>query len=294
MRRPHRSAALLVSLLPLACGGFDGWEWVPVEQAVCADGSATGFGRRAGQGDDLVLYLMGGGACWDAATCYSGQTAWHIEGGFDEATFHREPHRDVLDLFPDATQVFIPYCTGDLHLGTITAEYVSGRQLHHAGALNLDAFLSRIDAPKGRVFVVGTSAGGYGAQLNAARIVEAFPGHEVHVVADSAAMVAPRDKLEAWEAAWGAKERPELPAGSRKGLVSSRHDWLISAFTGLSNDGFQRELDALVDAEYRAPNRAAFLTNGSQHVFFDHLWADGLKTWLEGFRDGTADFQTHE
>jgi hypothetical protein len=287
-----RSLCVLVSLT--ACGSpYADWTWTPVEKAVCADGSSTGFGIKSGSGDDLVIYLMGGGACWDATTCYAAQTAWHIVGGFDEGTFRREPYRDVLDVFPDATKVFVPYCTGDVHSGTATREYVSGRPLHHAGALNLDAFLARIAAPKGRVFVVGTSAGGFGAQFNAARFVDAFEGHEVHVVADSAAMVIPEDKLNAWKVVWGATDRSALPPSSRLGLVSSQHDLVISAFAGLGYDAFNQRLDALVDAQYRTANRGAFIVDGSQHVFFDHLWTDHLKSWLEAFRDGTGDFRTN-
>ena len=47
------------------------WTWIPVDGAVCRDGSGTGFGVRpsATGSDKLVIYLEGGGACFNGTTC---------------------------------------------------------------------------------------------------------------------------------------------------------------------------------------------------------------------------------
>lgn len=268
-----------------ACGApDDGWVWQPVEETTCANGRSTGYGLREREGDDLVIYLMGGGACWDAATCYGLGLAWNVSTGYPRELFDGERLRSaaIFDVFPTATQVFVPYCTGDLHSGTTEREHLLGTKTHHKGALNLDAILARQKAPKGRVFVVGTSAGGYGAQLNAERFAQKFPSNAVHVLADSAPRVAPQDKLDHWKEVWGATERTALPEGSRQSLVASRRDWLISSFTGLDPEALEQKI-----LELPGDN---LIVEGNQHVFFDDLKNDTVKTWVEAFRDGSSAF----
>ncbi|MBL8957261.1 MAG: hypothetical protein JNK82_41190 [Myxococcaceae bacterium] len=282
-----RTAAALL-LLSSACAPDDGWAWVDVDDTACANGRPTGFGLRPGEGEDLVIYLMGGGACWDAATCYGLQTAWNVSTGYTRETFAAEARRSagIFEPFSNATHVYVPYCTGDLHAGTATREHLAGTKTHHVGANNLDAVLARLDAPRGRVFVVGTSAGGYGAQLNAARFVARFEGHEVHVLADSAPLVAD-DKLEGWKATWGATDQSALPQGSRLGLVASRRDWLISSFVGLSPEQYEAKLLELVATRFDAPPaRMALVVDGNQHVFFDAAGLPGVNDFVERWRDG--------
>src|SRR4051812_30783282 len=103
-----RPLSLTVLLLAAACN--DGWQWTPTEGTTCANGSQTGYGLREGEGDDLLIYLEGGGACWDQTTCYKLNTAWNVDG-YDSFAFSHELLRDadIFDLMPDATQVFVPY-----------------------------------------------------------------------------------------------------------------------------------------------------------------------------------------
>jgi len=284
-----RRIAMLLALAAVcsACAGpDDGWTWVDVEDTRCANGRPTGYGLREGSSGDLVIYLMGGGACWDAVTCYGLSTAWNITAGYPRDTFESEPLRKagIFEPFAGATHVYVPYCTGDLHAGTLVREHVPGQKAHHVGAKNLDAILARLATPRGRVFVVGTSAGGYGAQLNAGRFAAHFPRNEVHVMADSAPLVK-TDKLEGWKATWGVEERRELPDGSRLGLVASRRDWLISTFLGLTPEQFEMRVTELVATDYdNQPGRMALIVDGNQHVFFDAPGLPGVKDFVEAWR----------
>src|SRR5215472_8194264 len=46
------------------------WTWIPIAGSMCASGSAAGFGvNPSGAGDDLLIYLEGGGACWNQGSC---------------------------------------------------------------------------------------------------------------------------------------------------------------------------------------------------------------------------------
>jgi len=290
------------------------WTWVAFADAKCANGSATGLAVNPKDGaTDVVIYLMGGGACWDWESCYGQGLAWNVTTGYGPESFDVETTRSAsifdrgasTNPFKDASYVFIPYCTGDVHVGTAKASYGA----LHVGAKNLDVYLARLAptfASAQRVLVVGTSAGGFGAQMNAGRFVDAFGPAKVHVMADSAALVQPAaNRWATWTAAWQPQgcdgcdargwveqARAKL-GGGRLGVVSAQQDWLISAFTGLSGGDFQSELGAMVDAELRTPTSAAFVVSGSQHVFFQDVGAvDGLSDWLAAWRDGTAGFTT--
>src|SRR6476469_4355384 len=90
---------ILCCVLALAaCGGSDQpsghppvlgttpkqWTYVPIDGSQCIDGSPTGIGVNLGTSGDLVIYLEGGGACFNSGTC---PHASHLDGwgpsGFD-------------------------------------------------------------------------------------------------------------------------------------------------------------------------------------------------------------------
>jgi hypothetical protein len=295
------------------------WSWVEFDDTRCANGTPTGLGINPSSGSsDVVIYLMGGGACWDSGTCFFAKTAWNIDLGYGPAQFTSERFRTIplfdraVSPFSDASFVYVPYCTGDLHVGTSTQTYVQGRPTHHEGAKNLDAFLTRLAptfANAHRVFVVGTSAGGFGAQMNAWRFKAAFPSAEVHVLADSAALLTPsgtrwREWNEAWKPqrppgcagcedeaeAWAAAARSSL-RGGRLGLVTSEEDGLLSAFAGRTGSEFRDGTHALVTSTFETETSAAFIVPGARHVFLDQ-WTGverngvGLLQWVTAWRDG--------
>lgn len=63
----------------------DTWEWVEVAGATCRDGSPAGFGvRRSTTSDRVVIYLEGGGACFNGESCLANPAAF---GAADFATW---------------------------------------------------------------------------------------------------------------------------------------------------------------------------------------------------------------
>ena len=73
-------------VLLAACGGDDNvdhgspptlrttpkqWEYVPVDGTKCMNGTPTGIGVNLGTSGDLLIYMEGGGACFNADTCGS-------------------------------------------------------------------------------------------------------------------------------------------------------------------------------------------------------------------------------
>jgi hypothetical protein len=170
------------------------WTWVPFEGAVCGDGSTTGMGIQLAEGSsDLVIYLQGGGVCYDQATCFGPMpSASHLDG-FGEAEFAEFSNDngvhglfdrgDAANPFRDYNYVFVPYCTGDVHAGNkVTAD------IQFVGQSNLLAFLERIVptfASPGRVVLTGTSAGGFGAMYNYHVVQAAFDPVPVVLIDDS-------------------------------------------------------------------------------------------------------------
>ena len=199
-----------------------GWTWVDVPGMSCDDGSATGVAVNLAPGGagggPLFVYFMGGGACWDASTCFVLNTAVH--GPFGQAQWdatgapsvgHALDRARATNPFRDASYVFIPYCTGDLHGGSNVATYdvLGPRTFAHVGRRNVEALLPRLRATwpaPARVVISGSSAGGFGATLNYDLFRRAYGGAQVALVDDAGPFLeddgVPADERAAWYANW--------------------------------------------------------------------------------------------
>jgi Pectinacetylesterase len=177
---------------------FDTWTWIGCSDTACANGAPTGMGIQPHPGAKWTLiYLSGGGVCWDYDTCVAQPRSINLASGFSWQSllpavstvsfFHRD---DPANPFRDANLVFVPYCTGDLHGGSKTTVYES-TPISHMGYRNLSAFLARVAptfASSDVVAISGSSAGAYGAVFNYEQTRQAFAavGHaKVVVVSDA-------------------------------------------------------------------------------------------------------------
>lgn len=170
------------------------WTWVPVPGAKCRDGSDTGFLVRLQAGaTDLVMYLQGGGACFNVLTCAQNPSSFGpmdaqlapmaLTGGIFDSTNMDNP-------VAGWNQVFIPYCSGDVFGGTRSDVSVPGltQPQQFVGADNMQLFTDLIVAElpsTSQVLLTGSSAGGYGANLNLERVITAFGTTPVHMLNDS-------------------------------------------------------------------------------------------------------------
>lgn len=183
--------AVCLFLAPLAIA--DPWETVVAGgEARCSDGSPYSFHVRRADPDRVLLFFNGGGACWDSFTCDPDSSsayrmrAGSVDGndprGYDGAFALDNPENP----FRDWSQVFISYCSGDLHLGQRTSEYEredgSVFKIHHQGRANAEAALSYLQEhlpPAQRIVVAGGSAGAIASPIYAAVIAKRFPDAEV-------------------------------------------------------------------------------------------------------------------
>lgn len=172
------------------------------------------FFIRHGNPNKLAILFDGGGACFDANTCIGSA----ITPGpatysqiVDETTASLEFVDGLGDIdnpenpIADYTQVFIPYCTGDLHTGASTTEYLLQTgpvslpwTINHRGADNVAFVMKELDRiyqtevgrPPREVFLTGLSAGGYGVAYHAPAIIDRLPWYtKVRLVADAASGV---------------------------------------------------------------------------------------------------------
>lgn len=170
------------------------WTWVPFPDSSCGEGTPTGIGVNPGTGTDLVIFLNGGGACSSDLTCFTLGTA--ALGPVGEAQFDNARGQlpsSILDRslpgnpFADATYVFVPYCTGDVHGGDRVVTYAQGT-VHHTGRANLQAYMKRVAAtfrsPR-RLVVSGSSGGGFGTLVNYDFIRSYYPAAQGFAVDDS-------------------------------------------------------------------------------------------------------------
>lgn len=166
------------------------WDYVAVPGSKCMNNTDTGIGVNLGTSGDLVIYMEGGGACFNSSTCNSvaHQSGWNASNYASEIAVYNVGLFDRLDdknPFKDATFVFIPYCTADVHSGS-QPNGLGGRAF--VGYANVGHDLDLIVAQSKdvkRVILSGSSAGGFGALINYDRTAKAFGDTPVHLLDDS-------------------------------------------------------------------------------------------------------------
>ncbi len=164
------------------------WEKVALPGTQCGNGSQYKFFARRTSSPNVLFFFEGGGACWDYDTCsgrngilgaanpngiaddymtqFTAKFVSPIVNGADPGL----PLRSRTDLpTKDWNIVYMPYCTGDTHVGNKAATYIdtTGGQpplaWKHAGFTNTTAAVqwAHQQFPNvAKLLVTGFSAGG--------------------------------------------------------------------------------------------------------------------------------------
>jgi hypothetical protein len=263
---------------------LDTWTWVDFPDSSCDDGTPTGIGiLPSSTSSNVLVFLNGGGACWSYETCFVLNTSTH--GPFGAAQFASLAgvsltgtifdHADADNPFKDYSDVFVPYCTGDLHAGNAVTTYTSdsdARTVHHAGHANILSYLARLAATfpaPGQLAITGSSAGGGGALFNYPTFRSYWPEAQMVLIDDSLPLFEkdgiPPDTRAAWYQSWnlGALVDPICGAGcqndlslfmtavatrypgDRMALLSSEEDSTVSAYFQVSESDYAVDLTAL-------------------------------------------------
>ncbi|CAN7577849.1 pectin acetylesterase-family hydrolase [Pseudomonas sp. LjRoot71] len=170
------------------------WQTVrmaPQTGAVCGNGSPYKFFiNRVPNTRNTIIYLEGGGACWDYASC-TGQSG--IRGARNPAGIPNDymsllnPGASLVSPFvvrlhpwtrvktQSWNMVYVPYCTGDIYSGDKVAVYQDPQNQqqpliwHHNGLRNMRAVVGWLkdNLPRPtQMLTTGCSAGGAGSLTN--------------------------------------------------------------------------------------------------------------------------------
>ena len=184
----------------------------------CSQGTPYAFFFRSGNPEKLLVHFEGGGACWMSSNCDVNQHPTYVPA-IDLK--QDPPPAGIFDFanpgnpFTDYSVLFVPYCTGDVHLGNKTVTYStpaserrpgSTLRIHHNGYGNAAAALRwtyrRVKTPR-QVFVSGESAGAIASAFYADRVADHYTHAQIVQLGDSAggyrAAMVPR-LLEGWGA----------------------------------------------------------------------------------------------
>lgn len=296
--------------------GPGGWVQIQTGNGTgCAFGTPYSFFYREGTDAGLLLiYFQGGGACWDWVSC-AGLFDSSVEadelsgyGGIFDNQNPRNPFREF-------EMVFVPYCTGDVHVGNITRTYgddPSVQPISHNGYHNVRAvleWLSTRDIHPRTVVVAGASAGAYGALFYTPEIARQFSHAHIVMLGDSGVpLLSDNAKvLHTWNAdsvldlLWRHKRSDEgdrdllreayLQAsregpGVRIAQITSNHDAIQSAFYLVSGSPNWRTATykLLADVSGFAPRFRSFIVEGADHgllrtdAFYSYV-AGGVYLW---------------
>jgi len=301
----------------------DTWTWVDFPESKCASGTATGIAVNPHAGaTELVIYFEGGGQCTDATSCWGAMPTANNVAGYDQATFLAAKQVNYPPLvrsfannpFGAMNLVYIPYCTGDMHFGTVMSTLMvngAAKPTYFWGAKDMDLFLARIVPTfpgASRVYSYGTSAGGFSSFLNFDRLVRAF-GVRVDIIDDSGPpLTAPGQTNNAhlfttWAMIPPAGctacnslldimkfDRQEQP-GSKVGFLSLSEDTTISVDFGYSLAAYGPALETLFGASFGSdPNVATYLVGSDPgHVVESQpALAPDYMPWLTALVIGSA------
>ena len=194
-----------------------GWNRIPGRNGTgCAHDSTFAFRVRPGLPDKVMIFLNGGGACWRAQDCDPhGKPTYTMTVDSANDVSVRTGLLDVANEanpVRDYTMVFVPYCTGDVHLGTRQVDYDGKGEkvvsVRHGGGANLEAVLdwvyTNVRNPR-TVFVTGVSAGAIPSPVVAEKVARHYPRARVVQLGDGAGGYH-ADAVPALLSGWGATD----------------------------------------------------------------------------------------
>lgn len=299
-----------------------GASWQRIEpggKTRCARGDPYAFWARVADPKRLVVFFQGGGGCFDETTCAVG-SPWFD----DSVTLVDDPalRPGVLDLsdrrnpFRKWSWLYIPSCTGDVHVGDARVRYGSVR-VEQRGWQNASAalrFAFRRFPGVETVFVAGCSAGSVGSAFHVPAVLERWPQARVTQLGDSLAFVFQRPIT---LVEWGAHRR--FPSFFRIGdrrftmaeyltaLARRYPERAFARFNHASDDvqeafygavggkagGFEPRLRAAERQLKKLPNYRSYLACGDRHCilpspafYSTSVGGISLRAWVARLAEG--------
>ena len=298
-------------------GAWDSLRFDPAEaQAICLRGDPYRVEIHHGTNNKVLLYLEGGGACWNNQSCWLAPTAKLTADPFFGAGIFELDNPN--NPFRDWNIVYAPYCDGSVFGGDRLADY-DGKPTYHHGVQNLSAAVTAMrDAfpnPE-QIVVAGSSAGGYGTYSGYGVTRVAYPDTPIVTLNDSgpglqnpADIVASEERLTNWgfrdsvpasctrcgeQITYLTEWALERDSTLRVGYFSNLRDAVIRGFNNLSAEAYEALLRQVTDdIRSRQPQRfKRFFIQGESHTvlelpsfFTTEIGGITVRDWTEDLLD---------
>ncbi|MCL4557607.1 MAG: pectinacetylesterase family protein [Deltaproteobacteria bacterium] len=166
------------------------WEvyyYDPSSPARCFNGKQYIVSLHRGDPQKVMLYLEGGGACWDYSTCYSMSMAKSsanpaVPMGFLDTTNPSNP-------FKDYSIIYASYCDASVWSGDNDVDFTgTTATTYFHGLANLSAAITLMKQNfinPSEIVVSGSSAGGYGTFMGYFVARTQYPFTTLNVINDS-------------------------------------------------------------------------------------------------------------
>lgn len=298
---------------PISRSPHNEWRFIPVEGAVCANGKQSGFFINfSDHSEDLLIFLLGGGICYDEISCGAhlglvndgmgdNPLAWWMGNGErTQGVFQRD---NGLNPFRDASYVVLPHCTVDFHAADKESNYIVTGKIQQRGYRNVQRAMNHVvptfQDPERNITIAGFSAGGVGSVANYHQIASAFEsyGHEPPFLINDGGPIQPRpyfsiNSHNAIRNGWRLDETIETwcetckDKGYHEALywIHQLHPGVRSSQICAYGDGVVMALYTLFDAIGNAPRFQIDLIPTPPFTY-THMkpGLDALRTWSEGF-----------
>jgi len=180
-----------------------GWNTIATD-GVCSTGTAYQFfAKPSADNSNLLIFFNGGGGCWFGEACDLNSQP-NIHSPFAEMDQNNPANsRGIFNFessanpFSDYAMVFLPYCTGDVHIGGGTRVYsytnTAGTEVsvttYHEGYANTQTILEWVFeefTTPNKVVLSGSSAGAIGSSFYSGLVAEHYTSVPVVLIADAA------------------------------------------------------------------------------------------------------------
>lgn len=187
------------------------WNKITLGSSVkSGDGSEYYLLTKRGTSNNWIIFFSGGGMNWDDASTATPITISSVLRGEALTYFANIPFYKVSTMggileaenkknpFNDWNFIYIPYSTGDFHIGNNSVTYEKNNKTHisyHNGKTNvlacLNWFFKNVLQPD-KIFVCGESAGGFGAAFWTPYIAEHETNVQIFEYSDSSYIITDR------------------------------------------------------------------------------------------------------
>ena len=308
------SSVLVLAAFLFSCAGInkfqlmesaglaDSWNDIAAPGAYCSDGTDYNFSVKPGDPAKALLFLQGGGGCWNGMMCHPDLNPTY---SINLRNDNPENMSGIFDFdnrnnpFRDHTVIYIPYCTADVHLGNKIGQYVLPRlenfsggtfEINHTGYPNVKVALDWIHEhliDPSEFIVAGSSAGSVAVPVYAALIKDHYADARVVGLGDASGGYrgANFNPFDVWAIGDVLDQSSRFNAINRNGLgfyelfiaAGERGDMVLASFD-TKEDTVQKQFMGALGQEVDSllPTLKANLAEISdQTVNFNYFVADG-------------------